>query len=283
MCLIVVKYPGSHITRKTLHTAFNINDDGAGFMYAVNNKLYVEKGFFTFRKFYQAFRQAENKHLDKPFVIHFRITTSGNNPYTGCHPHLINRNLAFAHNGILFGLGNKVISDTQQLANIIKQFPSNFLFNDKIVTTLEEYAVAGSNKFVFMDNKSRITIFNELAGHWNNGNWYSNYSYKPIVGATPAAYGNDYYYDNGDHTTKQCCICNRYNKRHNMRPQYCSPEDEKYVCDKCWDTFTTSLTMTCPYCFNDVVLPYNQVCPECGMYLRELDILQYIISLYAGV
>lgn len=69
-------------------TMFKNNSDGAGFMYAVDNKVIIQKGYMTFHSFMSALKKLEQTYdlTELPIVMHFRIATSGQVDAGTCHP-----------------------------------------------------------------------------------------------------------------------------------------------------------------------------------------------------
>ena len=185
MCLAVYKPAKCHIEKRKLRRGFAANPDGAGFMFAANNELHIQKGFFSFRAFYKTYREYESRNPDSDFVIHFRIATSGKVVRDNCHPIKIDKNTAFVHNGILNNSmtmpKNSILSDTQLFVHqILRQLPSEWYKQHHFNELIENYAQNNNSKFILMSNTGGIKIFNEQAGHWNNDIWYSNDSYKPV-------------------------------------------------------------------------------------------------------
>src|SRR6266576_2889542 len=85
-------------TKETLRICFSNNKDGAGFAYAHEGKIHMQKGFFTFEGFWSSYRlMPENV----PFVVHFRKVSSGPKDAKNCHPWEIDKNHVFAHNGTI--------------------------------------------------------------------------------------------------------------------------------------------------------------------------------------
>lgn len=179
MCLCLVRYPGTTITRKRLRNCYLSNTDGGGLAFAHAGKLFIEKGFFGFRRLYKRFREIERNYPESCIVVHFRTMTSGGKSEETCHPFYVNDNLAFAHNGIFSGLGTLKQSDTQVFnETVLKKLPNNFLKDSKIFKQIEKYADKSLSKFVFLDNKNNVTIFNIEGGVWEDGVWFSNSGYK---------------------------------------------------------------------------------------------------------
>ena len=116
MCIIAIK-PAHHkmIDETTLETMFDTNPDGAGYMYAYNNRVHIKKGFMTLKELLNSLDNLKKKiNIEEiPLILHFRISTSGKTDGATCHPfpvtsdlnalrktHVIT-NLGMAHNVIL--------------------------------------------------------------------------------------------------------------------------------------------------------------------------------------
>lgn len=191
MCIAIYKPEGKVISLATLKECYTSNPDGAGFMYAENKKLHIEKGFFSFQSFYDAFK----KHESKQTVIHFRIKTHGKIDTANCHPFAVNNAIGFVHNGVISGLGDADFSDTVRfnetiLRPLVNKWGNLALFQDPIVNLLESRI--GYSKLVFLDRHGNHKIMNEGKGVWDDGVWFSNTSYKPYVApATTSVSGWD--------------------------------------------------------------------------------------------
>ena len=185
MCIAIYKPEDQVISKAALKRCFEANTDGAGFMFAEDNKLHIHKGYFKFKTFYKAYKDHETKQA----LVHFRIKTHGKTDKTNCHPFLVNDGLGFIHNGIISGYGDDKLSDTIQFNNailkkIVKKHGSMGLFDDPMQELIEN--VIGYSKLVFLDKKGNFNIMNEDKGHWHNKVWYSNDSYKVPTPYVPA-------------------------------------------------------------------------------------------------
>lgn len=194
MCVILYKPAGVSVTRKTLKQCWTGNKDGGGFMWAWDGILFIEKGYFGFRKFYKAFRNNERTYPKADFVLHMRITSSGKTNAENCHPFYANKgcNVGMAHNGVLFKYSalKSDYSDTQVFVKIIlHKLPHDYLHNEALKTLLDDYCKANASKMIFMDRLGKVFIANEIAGEWDNGIWFSNKIFKY------ANMANDYYDD----------------------------------------------------------------------------------------
>ena len=210
MCIIVVKKENvAFPNKKILETCFENNPDGAGFMYAYKENVYIKKGFDTFKKFWEALQSVRKECGDNiPFIMHFRISTQAHGRMDCTHPFPLSRNMkdlreldfktkmGIAHNGIItltstsyYGdycsgyLGgysgySKTItySDTMKfitdyLSLIIK---NNDYYKDP--DTIKLISRLADSKLSIMDYKGHI----ELIGNFieEKGILYSNGSYK---------------------------------------------------------------------------------------------------------
>lgn len=195
MCIAIWKDKDLTISKERLQECFNSNPDGAGFMYIDNKQLKMQKGFFKFNDFWEAYEPLQSKKC----VIHFRIKTHGSVNVDNCHPFEISNSLGFVHNGIISGYGEGDISDTRDFNNLIlKPMVSKWgnlaLFEPAVKHLIEERI--GYSKLIFLDRHGKHEIFNEDKGVWDDGVWYSNTSYKPkvVVAANSSYYkGSDTY------------------------------------------------------------------------------------------
>lgn len=187
MCIAILN-KSNQLSRKTLKNCWDSNDDGAGFMYVRDGVLNVFKQPNTspadFDSLYVAYATAF-KHRDKhtPMVLHFRIATHGMTPEF-LHPFLVTDTLGFVHNGIINGLGTHDYSDTAFLRDMLRELPEPMtgnvqgLVGTQIMLTMLHKFIGAGNKLIFLDNTGDFEIVNEEAGMWDDGNWFSNSSYK---------------------------------------------------------------------------------------------------------
>ena len=193
MCIAIYKPQGKIIPYSTLKECYDANSDGAGFMYAENKMLNIQKGFFSLKDFYREYV----KHQDKQVVLHFRIKTHGKIDATNCHPFAINNSIGFVHNGIINGFGDTNHSDTigfnnKVLQPLVNKWGNLALFQDPLKDLIESRI--GYSKLIFLDRHGNHNIFNEQKGVWDDGVWYSNTSYKPYVAPVTSWKDTDYSY-----------------------------------------------------------------------------------------
>jgi predicted glutamine amidotransferase len=182
VCIAIAKPKDVIVPEAHLEESFIYNPDGAGFMYAENNKLHIVKGLMTYEDFWKEWEP----HQDKPAAIHFRIRTHGATDAENTHPFQVGKNLGFIHNGIISHVDTRPDpskSDTYHFNKLfLEQFykrDSRFIYKDHFLEMIEHFI--GYSKLVFLNNKGHLVIANENKGTWDNEVWYSNNSYKPYI------------------------------------------------------------------------------------------------------
>ena len=192
MCLLINQNKETSIIEtEKLETAFDSNPDGVGFAYGDGSTVQVHK-FRDFKPFLSAYKTAHKKHgKTSDFVIHFRWQTHGMNKGTfNVHPFTINDGFAFAHNGVINKVDNDVkLSDTQVFnRDILRPLKLQTKVNAVLLKLLADY-IGNGNKLAFVNKYGESQIVNEMAGHWLDGAWFSNYSYESYG----ACYSNPMY------------------------------------------------------------------------------------------
>jgi len=209
MCIAIAKKAGVAIQESILETCFNNNPDGAGFaVEEEDGTIMIDKGYFTFASFMDAFRPHEKKKA----LIHFRIQTHGPVNKNNCHPFKVTDDVVFIHNGIISDVPNhRTRSDTRMfkslyLRPIVSKYGPSVL-NTKILKKLIEKFI-GYSKLAFMvKGQEGFTIFNEKMGNKSKeGIWFSNTSWqppKPAVYQPPVPYTPRPPVYQGSHWSKQ--------------------------------------------------------------------------------
>jgi predicted glutamine amidotransferase len=174
MCIAILN-PKGQIKDKFIKNSWDNNDQGAGLLYVKKNELHTFKTY-EYKTFLSEYKSLRKDKDVKSIVLHFRIATSGYDKFVNLHPFLINDDLGFVHNGVISGLGDQKHSDTFYFNEMLKQLPVGFLSNPTIKEFIADYI--GHSKLVFLDKDNNHTIIKENLGHWADGNWFSNDSYK---------------------------------------------------------------------------------------------------------
>ena len=194
MCIIAIKPAGTKMpAATTIENMWHNNRDGAGFMYATDGTVHIEKGFMTLKDCKKALKRLE-KTIDvvnTPIILHFRITTHGGTSPGNCHPFPVTEKLsllqmtkckaplAVAHNGMIdITPSKKDISDTMeyimtQLAPLY-QLRKDF-YKQPAGKKLVYNAI--KSKMAFLDGAGRIETIGDFVTD-ENGMLYSNTSYK---------------------------------------------------------------------------------------------------------
>ena len=212
MCVIAVKPSGVALpTTDKLQRMWNTNRDGAGFMYAIDNNVHIEKGFMTFEEFNNAIEAlkarlvAENNLTanEVPVVMHFRIATHGGTNRENTHPFPLTSDDAvlksldtithcgIAHNGIITSVkANPELSDTAMyIKNVL--YPLSKLsrnFVDKYKELIS--ASIGYSKLAFMKQNGSVLLVGDFKESTDkDGLYYSNLNHEPAKTYYPTQYG----------------------------------------------------------------------------------------------
>lgn len=239
ICIAILKLPDANITKRVLKNCWQGNKDGGGLMYVDDeNHLIIEKGFFGFRRIYRRIRYVERIYPKSKIVIHFRIATSGIISEYCCHPFSVTNDIGFVHNGILSGMGNAHISDTQEFNfSVLKKLPKKFLCSREIIDKLDFYARKSVSKFIFLHADNYHLICNEGLGYWEDGVWFSNAGYKwdSLYSASSYIYDGEYGH-NEDYlstTYKKCELCGTYDAINRMNWDTESCLHGGWLCNTC--------------------------------------------------
>lgn len=194
MCIAIVKPKGKEISDEALKNCFERNQDGAGLAFSKDGKLYILKGIFNKDEFVADVRKYE-KEADGAMLIHCRIGTSGLKDKANCHPHVINEHLVMIHNGVIRVNvpTNSEVSDTVIFArDYLSELPKDFIKNSQIMKLIQ-MAIGSYNKLCFLNEKGEFAIVNEKEGVWDEGVWYSNYTYRtPKITYNTTDWDDDY-------------------------------------------------------------------------------------------
>jgi predicted glutamine amidotransferase len=203
----------------TMEAMFNSNPDGAGFAYTMNDRVYVEKGFMSYKEFENALAGLEKRLkkdnltcTDIPIFFHFRIGTHGANIPSLTHPFPISNNIknlfaidystdvVMAHNGIINTVSvTGAHSDTTEyisrilvpLRNADSEFYKNSHFQELMINTID------GSRFIFLDNNNEmVTIGNWMTSEEEPGVLFSNLNHEWSFNLSSKKYSRfpvDYY------------------------------------------------------------------------------------------
>jgi hypothetical protein len=256
-----------------LKNCWDNNPDMGGFMYAQNGKVYIQKGYETWKDFKSALDKARAKTGDRiPYVCHFRISTQGFDKAC-CQPFPLSgnmkalkrlkydANIGVAHNGILHltSDGSKEYSDTMKfitdyLVNIIRNYS---WYKDNRTVTLIENLIEGS-RFAILDKQGHCEL---LGKGWieDKGCYYSNstYSYKKYAYSLPMYGGGRYWDDYYDSEEKRWAdYWDRIEKKEQEEKKNNSPSVEEPEWLDPWARYYNN--GTCQYEFSQYYCPYSE-------------------------
>jgi glutamine amidotransferase len=179
MCIAIINTAeGEAISKRKFQQCWENNTHGGGLAAVINGKLTVEKELKDWTRLWKVYRKWRNdKELN--IMLHFRISTHGSRSYDNCHPFMVNKDLAFCHNGIISKVDtSNDRSDTVAFNDeYLKHLPRGFAFNQAIKQLLLDRI--GYSKLVFLTSDNKYSIVGEKRGLWDGGNWFSNDSYLP--------------------------------------------------------------------------------------------------------
>lgn len=182
MCIIIASREPNKLDNDLLERCWDRNSDGAGLAYKGPNGIVVAKEFARFDTFLKLFHKhrkiavKNNSHM----LLHFRIGTSGEKSIVNVHPFWVNKNLVFAHNGMLPIRPMKNWSDTNTFNQmVLKRFPPDFFKVSGIVNLIFAYT-SGNSKLVFLNERGRFLFVHKDSGEEDAtyNAWFSNPGYK---------------------------------------------------------------------------------------------------------
>lgn len=198
MCLLTLMPENTTMSYENARKAAINNPDGFGFAIHSQEKIMTDHDM-DFEKLWQRFTDAR-KTMSGPALFHFRIATHGATNIDNCHPFQIGDDPQsfIAHNGILplTMPVQQTRSDTRLFAELVLPACGGVarLDDDIFFKDLEHWA--SGNKMVVMtinpDAKYDWYIINEPEGHWTDGVWYSNSSYRWVYTTYATSYGTTY-------------------------------------------------------------------------------------------
>lgn len=210
MCIAIYKLCGNELpTKEILQNCFRANPDGSGFSYSYKGTVYTYKGFFNFDKFYNKLMECEKRYnlKEQGVLLHFRISTHGLTNAANCHPFALTSDehklksaftksrYSVIHNGICSCTSsaskNEPLSDT---ARFVRDYLSEIAtykdwFHNPHTIPLIEQLIDSKMAILRADGEIVSTSGFHKA---NDGNYYSNYSYRESYSYI---YGYDFFDD----------------------------------------------------------------------------------------
>jgi hypothetical protein len=188
MCIAIVKPRGVSLAEDRLRICFENNPDGAGFAIATDQGVAIHKGYTTFKAFWTAYREYQvDEHTA---LVHFRITTRGENSACNHHPFPVVAG-ALVHNGTIGWLGKpgQGPSDTALFADLLQDMT---VVQWRRLRPLIEHST-GWSRFALLTHEGEVLLFNTAEWEEADGALYSNDTYLPEPGITAGAslYGQD--------------------------------------------------------------------------------------------
>lgn len=185
MCLLTLTHPDAIPDYGRLYQASLYNSDGFGFAVIADDHIIVGRGM-DIDLMLDQYAEAVELYPDSPSLFHLRLATHGDVNIANTHPFYVDstRRTVMAHNGILpiDVPKHETRSDTRIFAE--DWFPHigiAALNSRKSRKKLRKFT-GSYNKLAFLtvDPESAVPyrIIGEDLGHWREGTWYSNDSYK---------------------------------------------------------------------------------------------------------
>ncbi len=182
MCLLTFIPEYTDINLEHLSNGAENNPDGFGWAIHTGRAIVSHSGL-AYEAVLDRFIEARKTHKGHA-LFHSRITTHGGTSVDNCHPFQVGKDgqSVVAHNGMLPIDSKNGKSDTRIFAEEL--FPSwggiSLLNSKKMRKKLAKYATG--SKLVFLSANPVVNhdfvIINEKDGHWTDGVWWSNSSYK---------------------------------------------------------------------------------------------------------
>lgn len=210
MCLLTYFPPGVMPDLDALHNGAYLNDDGHGFAVIADGRIIAERGLYA-ADMIAAFDIVRREHPDGPALFHSRFATHGDRGVDNCHPFAVggDERTVLAHNGILPDEVQPAKGDPRSDTRITaEEFLPEF-GSLRHRRTRQRFArwMTRDNKMIILTVNRRYKapayILNEPAGIWDDGIWYSNDSYRPLL--APGGAGSSW--DRLDRTVERCWAC----------------------------------------------------------------------------
>lgn len=183
MCLLCVMEPNVTPTRDQLLNATSNNPDGFGYAFHCGDRIITGRGMDA-EEVVDRFLRIREGLPHTWAMFHARYTTHGSTSKANCHPFRMNGDpgTVIGHNGIIpidVPKGDDR-SDTRYFADEWLPELIELLDDQQGFAELEQ--LVGASKVAVFTHDDRLNhqvyILNESMGHWANGIWWSNDTYK---------------------------------------------------------------------------------------------------------
>lgn len=183
MCLLCVMEPNVTPTREQLMNAASNNPDGFGYAFHCGDRIITGRGMDA-EEVIDRFLRIRQGLPNTWAMFHARYTTHGATNKANCHPFRMNGDpsTVIGHNGIIpisVPAGDDR-SDTRYFADEWLPELLELLDDEQGFAELEQ--LVGASKVAVFTHDPRLShqvyILNEHNGHWANGIWWSNDTYK---------------------------------------------------------------------------------------------------------
>lgn len=245
MCLLVVSSPNSTPNKKDLECAACNNPHGFGYAVIAGDRIITNRGMSA-KKMINEFLQVRKEYPNGYAMFHARFATHGVKNESNCHPFQVGGrdDTYLAHNGVLdikINNGDKR-SDTRVFAEdtLTALGGVTALDDDNIVKMISKWSSGSKIAILTLDPRAKYDcyIINEDEGHWDNdGNWWSNNTYKyswgTYIGTPSSEYASKYgEITAGDYeyTNEECPMCQAV-PFEDANPYYCE------MCMSCVDCY----------------------------------------------
>jgi predicted glutamine amidotransferase len=182
MCLLTVFTPDAEFDTLRMSTAADNNPDGFGFAMLLDGHIARFRSM-SYNETADEFQRLRGLYPDTWAMFHHRFSTGGGETVENCHPFswAHDERVAIGHNGILPIQPGRRKSDTRIWAeNHLGNLHPTVLDSENWFGKTETWL--GSSKAVVLsahpDNVYGLYILNEHFGHWEDGVWWSNDSYR---------------------------------------------------------------------------------------------------------
>lgn len=182
MCTFFVKKPKQTLKKEHFTTIIDNNPQGFGFMYTTGDKIIVVKSPRPdAEQLWSKYSDAVKKYPHSHFIGHGRIATGSNVDYENTHPFIVNKQLAFVHNGIIreFPSTAKRSDTYQYMEQVIRKLPRDFYKNKSILDMMGRDIAGSKFAFLTIDNKAIIVNRHACVVDKETGVLFSNNNYKP--------------------------------------------------------------------------------------------------------